>query len=254
MPILAALLLAAAPPAPALSSEKIGEGRYRIVLTAPGLTLQQGQMAATLEAARLCGGYPVTLGEYRWRSEERLGGEARDRTAVALELEQEASCSLAAPPPVVAPTGWQPSEADTKAVLDLTERYFGARDAGRYAEAWSLLTPAMQSISPLPEFRTRTAEFNRRAGDAVRRRPVAVTWYDNPPDAPVAGVFAAVDFVGEAKQLLFVCGYLVWLRQAGGDWRLMREEEGTLERADARASTPEQLAQAKQAVGCREPG
>lgn len=187
MPILAALLLAAAPAAPALRSEKIGGGRYRIVLTAPGLTLQQGQTAALQEAARLCGGYPVTLGEYRWRSEERLGRRTRNRTTVALELEQEASCSLAPPPPVATPTGWQPSQADTKTVLDLTERYFSARDAGRYADAWSLFTPTMQGMSPFPEFRSRIAEFNRRAGDALQRRPVAVTWYDNPPGARSRG-------------------------------------------------------------------
>jgi hypothetical protein len=253
MPILAALLLAATPPEPWIRSEKIAEGRYRILLSAPGLTLQQGQMAATQEAARLCGGFPVTLGHYRWQSDEQLAGPARERAAVALKLEQEASCSAAPPPPIPKPTGWQPSESDMSAVLDLSERYFAARDSGRYADAWKLLTPTMQDMSPLAQFQARIADFNDRAGGALRRRRVAVTWYDNPPNGP-AGIFAAVDFVGEAKQLRFVCGYLIWLRQPDGGWRLTREEEGTMARAETNGPTPEQLAQAKQALGCREPG
>ena len=254
MAILTALLMAATPPEPAIRSETIGDGRYRIVLVAPGLTLEQGQAAAMREAVRLCGGRPATLGHYRWQSEERAAGPAGVRTAVALTLEQEAECGRAPPPPVPSPTGWTASDADMATVLDLTTRYFAARDSGRYDEAWGLLTRAMQDMSPLAEYRTRQRGFNQRAGGALQRRPVAVTWYDNPPDAPVAGIFAAVDFVGEAKALQLICGYLVWLRQPDGSWRLAREEEGILERSMARNSTPEQIAQARGLMGCREPG
>jgi hypothetical protein len=253
MPILAALLLAATSPEPSIRSVKIGEGRYRILLSAPGLTLEQGQMAAIQEAARLCGGIPVTLGHYRWQSDEQMATSVGERAVIALRLEQEATCSAAPPPPIPRPTGWQPSDSDMKAVLDLTERYFAARDSGRYADAWSLFTPTMKDMSTLAQFQARIAGFNEMAGGALRRRPVAVTWYDNPPNAPVAGIFAAVDFVGEAKQLRFVCGYLIWLRQPDGGWRLTREEEGTMARADTSGSSPDQLARAKEAVGCRGP-
>lgn len=253
MPMLTALLIAATPPAPSIRNEQIGDGRYRIVLSAPGLTLEQGQMAAEREAERLCGGPSVTLGHYRWRSEERVAGAAGDRSPIALTLEQEADCRAAPPPPPVpVATGWEPTDADMKTVLDLTVRYFAARDAGRYREAWSLLTPSMQEMSPLAEWQARQTAFNRRAGGGLGRRPVAVTWYDNPPNAPAAGIFAAVDFVGESEKLRFVCGYLVWLRQPDGSWRLTREEEGTLERALSPDSSPEQLARARAAMGCRD--
>lgn len=251
MPILTALLLAAAPPSIAISSEKIGEKRYRIVLTAPGLTLEQGQLRAGTEASRLCGG-PVTLGRFGWRSDERLDSSDRTRTPVSLTLEQEADCG--SPPPVAArPTGWKPGAADLKTVMDLTARYFEARDSGRYGDAWNLLTPSMREMESLADYQARQIDFKARAGGGLRREPVAVTWYDNPPNAPLGGIFAAVDFVGKADKLEIICGYLMWLRQPDGSWRLTREEEGSIEDRPGVKSSAEQLAQAKTAMGCREP-
>lgn len=254
MPILTALLLAATPPAPAISSEKIGDKQYRIVLTAPGLTLEQGQIRASEEAARLCGGHPVTLGHYSWRSDEKLDSNARSRDIIALTLEQEADCAAPPPPVVPRPTGWQPGPADMKAVMDFTARYFEARDRGRFQDAWNLLTPSMQEMSPLPQWQAAHKDFNDRAGGRLRREPLKLTWYDNPANAPVAGIFAAVDFVGKADKLQIICGYLMWLRQPDGSWRLTREEEGSIEDRPGITTGPEQLAQAKAAMGCQEPG
>lgn len=253
MPILTALLLAATPPAATISSEKIADKRYRIVLTAPGLTLDQGQARASEEAARLCGGGPVTLGRYRWRSDQKLDSAAGSRTVVALTLEQEADCSAAPPTAAPRPTGWQPGPADMKAIMDLTARYFEARDSGRFRDAWSLLTPSMQALSPFPDWLAAHKGFNERSGGGLRRGPVKVTWYDNPPNAPVGGIFAAVDFVGKADKLRIICGYLVWLRQPDGSWRITREEEGSLEDRPDLPSSPAQFEQAKAAMGCREP-
>jgi hypothetical protein len=254
MLILTALLLAATPPAPTITSEKIGQKRYRIVLTAPGLTLDQGQILAIREAANQCGGFPVTLGHYSWRSNEKLDSKAGSRTMEALTLEQEAECAAAPPPIQPRPTGWEPGPADMKAILDLTGRYFEARDSGRYRDAWNLLTPSMQEMIPFPQWQSDHKPFNDRAGGGLRREPVKVSWYDNPANAQVAGIFAAVDFVGKADKLRIICGYLVWLRQADGSWRLMREEEGSIEDGPGVTLTPEQLAQNKAAIGCREPG
>ncbi|HYI39526.1 MAG TPA: DUF4019 domain-containing protein [Allosphingosinicella sp.] len=254
MPILTVLLLAATPPAPAISRQKIGEKRYRIVLTAPGLTLEQGQRIANEEAAKLCGGSPVTLGHYRWRSDEKLDSSAGTRTAVGLTLEQEADCAAKPAPVLPRPTGWTPGPADVKTIMDLTARYFEGRDSGRYRDAWNLLTPSMQEMNPLPRWQAAHKAFNDRAGGGLRRGPVKVSWYDNPVNAPVAGIFAAVDFVGKADKLQIICGYLMWLRQPDGSWRLTREEEGSIEDRPGVKSGAEQLAQAKAAMGCTEPG
>jgi hypothetical protein len=255
--ILTALLLAAAPPAPMIRSEKLGDGQYRIILVGPGLTLAEGQFKAMQEGGRLCGAFPVTLGRYRWSSDERLGKAAGPLAPVALTLEQEVNCAVAPPPPAAsaaAPAGRQANPADITAVMDVTGRYFDARASGRYAEAWALLTPTMQELSPLDEWRARAVEFNRQAGAMPRLTPVKVTWYDNPPNAPVAGTFVAVDFLGEAKNLEAICGYVVWLRQPDGSWRLTREEQGLITREQARAAAPEHRARLRAAMGCVDPG
>ncbi|HEU0133191.1 MAG TPA: DUF4019 domain-containing protein [Allosphingosinicella sp.] len=248
MSVFAALLIAAAPSAPVVRSEKLEEGRFRITLTAPGLTLEQGQAKAGEEAARLCGG-DALLGRYRWRSDEEVGSG----TTIALTLEQEAECGKAPPGTVPKPIGFKPTAADERRVLDLTARYFAARDSGRYRDAWNLLTASMQEMEPLADYQARQIDFRARASSGLRRDPVAVTWYDNPPNAPAGGIFAAVDFVGRSSKLQLLCGYLIWLRQPDGSWRLTREEEGSLERGTA-PSSPEQLAKAKAAMHCREPG
>jgi hypothetical protein len=252
MPMLTALLLAATGPAPAISSEKIGEKRYRIVLTAPGLTLEQGQLRAGEEAMRLCRG-PATLGHHAWRSDEKLDSSAGARTATGLTLEQVADCGAPPPPVVPRPTGWQPGPTDMKAIMDRTASYFEARDSGRFRDAWSLLTPSMQEMTPLPEWQASRKAFNDRAGGGLRRKAVKVTWYDNPPNAPLGGIFAAVDFVGSAQKARIICGYLMWLRQVDGSWRITREEEGTLEDSPGVTSTPQQIARSKAAIGCVEP-
>lgn len=252
MLMLAALSLAAA--VPEVSSEKLADGGYRILLTAPGLTLEQGQARAMAEALRLCGGPPVALGHYRWRGEERLDEAGGSRTPVSLTLEQEAKCE-GEPPPVAgeaAPSGWQPGPVDEARVLDFTARYFTERDSGRYAEAWALLTLAMKEMSPFAEWQSQAAKFAQGAGTVRRRTPVAVTWYDSPAGVE-PGIYAAVDFAGEADKLLLLCGYVVWRRQRDGSFQLVREEQNIVERASAPDMTPEKLAQIRSSLGCREP-
>lgn len=246
--LVAALLIATAPPSAGIQSETLEAGRFRITLSAPGLTLEQGQARAREEAMRLCGGEAL-LGRFRWRSEETAGSPA----SISLVLEQEAECGTAPPSVVARPVGWQPTPADLSRVLDLTARYFAARDSGRYRDAWNLLTPAMREMEPLADYQARQTGFRARAAGGLRREPVAVTWYDNPPNAPAGGIFAAVDFVGRSSKLQLLCGYIMWIRQPDGSWLVTREEEGALDRGRVEAS-PQQLAEAKAAMHCREPG
>jgi hypothetical protein len=250
MSLLAALLIAA--PAPEMRSERLTDGGYRIVLTAPGLTLEQGQVRAMAEAVRLCGRLPVSLGHYRWRGKERLDHATGARTPVSLTLEQEARCEGAAAVAQAAPSSWQPRPGDEASVLDFTARYFTARDSGRYAEAWALLTPTMQEMSPLAEWQRQAAEFALGAGAIRRRTPVTVTWYDSPAGVE-PGIYVAVDFVGEAEKLLLLCGYVVWRRQEDGSFRLVRDEQNVVRRVSAPHMTADELAKIRTSLNCREP-
>jgi hypothetical protein len=81
---------------------------------------------------------------------------------------------------------------------------------------------------------------------------VAVTWYNNPPNAPVPGIYAAVDFVGAYDNLHLMCGYVVWLLQPDGTWRIVTLDEGVLSRADAPSPTAADLAQIRTLMRCRD--
>ena len=115
-----------------------------------------------------------------------------------------------------------------------------------------MLTPGMRELSPVTRFTARIRAFNERAGARRSRRVIRLTWYNNPPQAPVPGIYAATDFTGEFANLHFVCGYVMWVMQRNGSWRLAREEEAFVGRADAPNATAEELALLRPQVGCRD--
>jgi len=82
---------------------------------------------------------------------------------------------------------------------------------------------------------------------------VGVTFYDDPADAATLGRFAAVDYRASYDSRAFYCGYVIWLRQSDGGYRLIREDETLAPDAIARSLTAEQLAALTRQPGCREP-
>jgi hypothetical protein len=68
------------------------------------------------------------------------------------------------------------------------------------------------------------------------RRVVNLTWYDNPPDAPAPGQYAAVDYVAAWGDGTVECGYVVWFRQGENPFRLVRQEQNFVERAAAKSA------------------
>jgi hypothetical protein len=256
--ILFALLLLLAPPSAGtgVGVEPLGPGRYRLTIALRGTgDPAVGQSALQPTASRLCGGRPFSFGRFKWEGQEKIDKGSSKRVPQSLTLHQEIACGAegAASAETAAPPNpaWQPNAADEKAVTAATSRYFAARDGGRYAEAWALLSPGLQALSPRVQWEAAAAAFNARAGRIPSRRPVALTWYNNPPNAEVPGLYAAVDFVAEAEKLRILCGYLIWLRQPDGSWRLMREEQSTLAAKDAPNATAEDLARLKTQLGCR---
>jgi hypothetical protein len=192
------------------------------------------------------------FGIFRWDSLENKPNQGPNEP-VSLRLQQEITCGGADAPAAVsgsqAAAPFQPSPADLHTVLDDTVRYLAAKDAGRDDESWALLTPTMQAMSPREQWHADAAQTRAKTGPVASRTPVAVTWYDHPADAQVSGIFAAVDYVGEAEKAS-LCGYLVWLRQPDRSWRLMRDEQAQIDRAGLERSTPEQAAGLRATANC----
>lgn len=254
---IALLLQIAAAPTPQISSEALGGGHYRLRLAAPGISqVEEARRLLLPTAQRLCGALRPNFGHFEWVSEEQLTNSSDRSSADSLALIQELFCG--SPPPAPAETAappdpnWRQSEAQEQAVLARTRAYFAARDSGRYAEAYAMLTPGMQADSDFLTWSRARSEFNRTAGTLQRRELIRVTWYNNPPQAPVAGLYAAVDFNGDFAGLHFLCGFVVWLLQRDGSWRLVSEEQNSAVRAAAPNATAAEIAQMRTQAGCRD--
>ncbi|MEA3013439.1 MAG: hypothetical protein QOD42_1984 [Sphingomonadales bacterium] len=171
--------------------------------------------------------------------------------ALALQAQGPAAPDL---PPIAERSGtdWRASDADRQAVVDSTLAYLQAKDGGRYDAAWAFLTPGNRQRFPLAAWSEEARAFNASAGAVAERRVTRLTWYDNPPAAGEPGIYAAVDFTSDFANLHFLCGFLIWRRQEDGGWRLAREEQNMVSRAEAPELTAEQRANARRAMHCQD--
>lgn len=242
---------------PQISYQRLGENRFELRLVSSAISGEVEAQAALISTAmRLCGAQPPQFGRYRWEALERLESSAAARTLVSMAFIQDLRCGHAEvesmDQPAVPDPNWQPSASDERAVLAAAEAYFAARDSGRYAEAHAMHTSAMRELSPLADYSAQVRQFNERAGERRGRRVTQLTWYNNPPQAPVPGIYAATDYTGDFANLYFVCGYIIWVLQPDGSWRLVREETALLARADAPNATGEDVARLRSQMRCRD--
>ena len=236
---------------PEITSTRLPGGGYQLTLKAPDAIEPAAGIALMLsEAQRLCGGEPAALGQYVFgvqRSEKPDGSIEQ-----AVKVVQDVTCGAAPPGPAATTKAgdWTPTEADARFVRGLTERYFAARQGGDYRAAWDMMSDEMKAISPFEAWREQTRAFHEGAGKLVRRRLVKLSWYDHPPSAPVPGVYAAVDYAAEYAKVSTNCGYVVWFREADGGWRLVRQEDSSIDRESQRQMDPVALRAFKQQYRC----
>jgi len=145
---------------------------------------------------------------------------------------------------------WQPTDAQRKAVAELTLRFFFAMDHEKYDDSYALLTAAMHRDMPFGQWQATGKTFHMVSGAALGHRVQGVTWYKDPPNAPLRGIYAAVDYTADFENFEFACGYLVWYQERDGAFRLMRQEQNYIDRATAAKLTERQLAEAKARVHC----
>jgi hypothetical protein len=253
------MLAAALQAAPVdVSHERIGEGRYLLRVTLPNsIDIAAAQRTLLPTAVRLCARLPHHLGRYRWTAVERADNAGGRVEPQSITIEQELHCG-ANPPPTVAiepgipDAGWRPGPADDAAVQAATESFFAAREAGRFDDAYRFYDRTMQATSSSAEFAQAASLLNAERGRRRGFRNVAVTWYDQPPNAPVPGAYAAVDFVGDYENVHLMCGYALWLLQPDRTWRMVTLVENNFLRNDTPNPTADDLARTRALFRCRE--
>jgi hypothetical protein len=237
----AAAAAACAPKDEGLAVARLPDGAYRLTLKAPDLTdAAQGQRLLLPAALQLCGAGEIRFGTYEFA-----------REATPPQLVQDLRCI---PPPLVetasAGDAFAPTEADERAIAELSDRFLDARDAGDVAAAQALFDPR-SADGPTSAWRAEVDAFNRLAGAETKRATSKISWFENPPAAPAPGVYAAVDYVRAFENVKTACGFIVWRRQADGGWRIDREQLSYLDPAAEARTRRSDLPEVRARLGCR---
>lgn len=249
MPTLVFLMVVSLQVSPQISVEPIGEGAWRLTISATDETDPQ-RLATRLQgkAGALCGAAGYHFGRYRFQLDQLAPGQSRAADHPdTLTLVQDIGCGPGpAEPPPVAPMP-PVTEADTATLNPeleaATDSWFQAIDEARYADAFAVVDPAMTGGQSQSEWMAGHAAARQAAGPVKSRQIGRLTWYSNPPGVP-AGHYGAVDYVA-SRTSQDECGYLVWYRSApGAPLRLTRQETTVLPHdldAATRAAIRQQL-------------
>lgn len=232
--------------------EQIGPSEFRIHIVFPGVVApDQARLMLADVGDSLCGGQTPTWGHYKFETNEPM--DDAKGTAASTQFEQDLACGngiAVAKPGTSAPTT-PATDVDRRYVEARTLDYLSNKDHGDFAAA-----DAMYMDDVIAQFnatwRDERRAFNSVAGLPKARTVVGVAFYDNPADAPRLGRYAAVDYRASYAGRAFYCGYVVWLQQADGDYRLVREDETIASDAVARELGEEQRAALTQRPGCRD--
>jgi len=179
--------------------------------------------------------------------------------ALALVLAAAAPVSLERPVPPPGPRqvnltadsrpGWIPDEATEGALWGAAARYFEAVDAGDWRRAYAMMDEGLKAQLPFDAFeRGREAE-RAEVGPLVRRRAIVLTWTADPANAPLPGIYAAIDIATQFANVDRQCGYVVFFRSVGAqDFVLVREESNRILNAAARQIVEKQSEAALEAL------
>jgi len=131
--------------------------------------------------------------------------------------------------------GWLPSLDQTRQVRRTVRDYLAAKDGGQYAQAYAVLADINKRQLPFQGYSDQLRKFNALAGAVKDRRITTVTWTKDPAQAPLPGVYAAVDIVSGFANVDRYCGFLVlYQTPSGGDFKVMREELSFLDNGMAK--------------------
>ena len=232
--------------------ERIAEGEFRIRITFPGVVApEQAQGMLSTVAASLCSGQTPVWGHYKFKTSEPASGAKAEPAST--DFEQDVRCgsvAAATKPGTPAPTT-PPSDADRRDVEARTLDYLVKKDQGDFAAADAMFEESVLAQIDRTAWRDQRRSFNSSAGLPEARTVVGISFYDDPADSPQLGRYAAVDYHARYGGRAFYCGYVVWLRQGDGSYRLVREDESLASEEDVRAFSQEQLASLKRQPGCR---
>lgn len=217
---------------------------FRAYVSGKGVVVDEAQAVVADHAKLLCGRKKVELGGYRYGQDTALNNATSAQGK--LTYTQDFRCVSAAQAAINAAK--VNVGHDDKAVLAVTDKFFGARDQGDFHEAIALFDPDTRRIAE--GWSADAARFNQEAGQNLGRRVVSITWYDNPHTLPRPGVYASVEYVGGYANVPEDCGYLLWRTADGAKFELVHEEHKFLPAGTVAKLSPEDVVALKKKIGC----
>ena len=131
--------------------------------------------------------------------------------------------------------GWLPSEELETSARQAADQFFSLVDQARDQDAYALLAPRMRAMLPFSDFARANAHFRKTAGKLRQRNYVKLTWTKNPANAPVEGVYAALDETAAYDGVDRQCGYIILYQPPeGGPFQVMRTENNFIDNVSAR--------------------
>lgn len=252
--LVAALMVPASMAADSIEvrASQLGAEQYELAMELPAsVAPQQASSMLRPAAEQLCGGRPAQLGRYRFESRAPLAPGA-DSTATQT-FTQEVACGSSSEVVHVARAPKTPPTAqDEQTIRADTLRYLEAKDRGDFDAAFAVLGSELAEMFANGKSREARTAFNAVAGLPDNREVMRVTWYDDPAGAPVPGRYVAADYRGDYPHAGFYCGYVVWLLQPDGRFRIVREEEAQVLDEIAKKFSAGELASARAQLQCRD--
>ncbi len=147
---------------------------------------------------------------------------------------------------------WEPSEQDQLKIKLLSYQYFQAKDNGDFNTAFEVYAESAKAIIDFNDWKANLVKFYTVAGTGISRTPTRITWYNNPANAAVSGIFAAVDYSSTFANINIHCGYLMWHKKDNGNFELIREEQNYLDTATQKKLSESEITDIKAKFGCRE--
>ena len=234
--------------------ERLGADRYRLTAEFPyALSPGEAQSALAPVAEQVCAGKAPTWGHYSFATKQPIEGPAGDESSTSFEQDVNCGDAGSATNAGTPAPGSPATDADRATVEAGTLEYLALKDSNEFAAANALFQDDVAVLFGGEEWEASRRAFNKAAGVPKARTIVGVTFYDDPVDAPSLGRYAAVDYRASYPDRAFYCGYVVWLLQADGSYRMVRVEESTATDEDVGRGTEEVLSALKQQPGCREP-
>jgi hypothetical protein len=223
----------ASPSVDDIAVKDIGNSQYELTIhTTTTVNIFETQRELAPTARKACGDKDVNFGQYAFDISQPISGPTSK--AATLTLTQTIRCGSETPPTIAQTTsaadGWKPSATDQSKIETQTYQYYGAKDAGKYADAYTMFDKGMKDTTHFDTWSTHAQSQSTKAGHILNRRVIKITWYKDPPSAPEPGIYAAADFSGQFENDPIYCGYLAWRRGADGKYRIVREEENFIDK------------------------